>query len=86
MEERAQLQLELSREKDIRSHRILKTKGQKSKAFWREIKPRGSTKINSLKREDGSQTTSPEETVMRAHEYFQKLFTKKEGKGRQSTS
>ena len=80
IEFKAILQLDLNREKDKKSHKILKTKGQKSKRFWREIKPRESTRINSLKKEDGSQSQSPEDTLETAQKYFQELFSKQPNK------
>ena len=86
IEERAQLEFELSREKDKKSHRILRKKGPNCKRFWNEIKPNDATRINSLKKEDGSQTSTPEETIKRAQDYFQNLFTKKDNNNRRNAS
>ena len=61
-----------------RTHGIIKSKGMKSKTFWREAKPHEEEEINSLRKSNGSQTTTQEETLTRVQEHFQDLFTARE--------
>ena len=42
------------------------------------IKPQEEEAINSLKNKDGSQTTTQDETLSRAQEHYQDLFTPRE--------
>ena len=61
-----------------RAHGIIKSEGMKSKTFWREAKPHEEEAINSLRKSNGSQTTSQEETLTRVRDHFQDLFTPSE--------
>ena len=58
--------------------RIVGSKGNKSKKFWSEVKNTDKTKINSLKKKDGTQTKTQNETINRGGEHFEELFSKHE--------
>ena len=63
---------------DARIRRIVGSKGNKSKKFWSEVKNSDKTIINSLKKKDGTQTKSQDETIHRGGEHFEDLFSKHE--------
>ena len=61
-----------------RTHGIIKSKGKKSNTFWRVANSQEEEAINSLKKSDGSQTTTQEETLKKVHDHFQDLLTSRE--------
>ena len=68
---------EIKNKKD-KTRRVLKSKGQRSKAFWREAKPHEEETINSFRTKNGTQTTTQEESMSRVKEHFEDLFTARE--------
>ena len=55
---------------------IIKTKKNKSKAFWSAAKPKDeNVRINSVRKKDSSLTSSQDECLERVREHYQELFT-----------
>jgi hypothetical protein len=78
IETKFQMKYTLLSETSQKTYQIIKKKGTNSKRFWSEVKPCDTTEINSFRKEDGSHTITPEQTMERVHEYFNKLFSKTE--------
>ena len=62
-------------ENSSKAKKIIHAKGKRSKVFWRLAKPHEEEIIDSLQREDGTLTTSQEETISRVQQHFQKILS-----------
>ena len=58
-----------------KTQKVTNSKGRRTGTFWKVINPQEDEAINSLKTKDGKQTTTQEETLSRAQEHYQELFT-----------
>ena len=65
-------------EASSKAKKIVCAKGNRSKIFWKLAKPHEEEIINSLQREDGSLTTSQDETIRRVQQHFQNIISPRE--------
>ena len=67
-----------SKQANKKNQKVTNSKGKRTSTFWSVIKPQEEEAINSIKNKDGSQTTTQDETLSRAQEHYQDLFTPRE--------